>query len=129
MVDEMRSALTALIVVVYSFQALNLDFGNETGAAASASELVEAVLRVVFSLSPDLVVPAVVDVLVHCEEVSPGGIVIRTLEYDLINVKSLVLQIFHEPLYLSQHADMLSLEAESDKTGAINLIAFHGLSD
>lgn len=129
MIGEGGRALAALVVVVDCLQALDLDFGQLAGACLRAGEPVEAVLRIILSVGPYLVVPAVVHVLAHREDVRPGRVVVGALENDLISEQCLVLDVLQEPLDLPQHTDMLSLEAEADDAGTVNLLTFLRVRD
>jgi hypothetical protein len=66
-------------------------------AGLGAHESVEAMARLAVSIKL-VVVPAIVHVLVHCEQGRPRAIVVGALEYGLVGIQALVLDVLHEPL-------------------------------
>jgi hypothetical protein len=78
---------------------------------------------------PSFVVPAFVGTFTHGEEICPSSVVIRSLEFSVIGIDSLVSNISKEPFDLSHHSDVAYFVRETDRASSSDLWAFNWLSD
>jgi hypothetical protein len=94
---------------------------NHTRSSFIALETIEPVLGIIGRIFPDVIVPTFMDVVTKREQICPGSIIIRGLEFGNAFEDSLVSDITHEPFDLSHHSYVASFEANSNEAFVFNL--------